>query len=91
MFAEMTVTAVQFWFVRGNFKLKDILIGSKKYIIASLVMFVSCLFIGQFLEVNIKSLFIEVGLGIIVYVAMLIILKDEFFRSILNKIKDKVR
>jgi len=86
----MTVTAVQLYFVRHDFKFKDIIKNAKNYIISSVTMLICCLILGCFLSNGMASLFIIVVVGIVVYGVLLILLKDEFVFEILKKIKNKL-
>ena len=85
--AEGTVTAIQLYFVRKDFNIKEILKGTRNYLIASLTMFVSCYSIGIFIEEGISPLLFEVVIGIIIYGEILILLKDELVEDIFKKIK----
>ena len=88
--AEGTVTAIQLYFVRKDFNIKEILKNSKNYLIASLVMFAVCLIIGRFIKYGISPLLFQVGIGALVYRTILIILKDELVSEILKKIKNMI-
>ncbi len=89
--AEFTVTVIQLYFVRHDFNFREIIKSSKNYVISSITMFIVCIILGQILSNGIVSLFIEVGTGIVVYGAMLIILKDEFVLEILKRLKNKIK
>ena len=83
--AEFFVTVIQFYFIRKNFSISEILKMSLKPFTASIIMFSFCLLIGLIVEDNMASLVAQVIIGIIVYFFTLIILKDTFIASILNK------
>ena len=85
--AELTVTLIQIYFVRKDFHLDYILKMSKKYGIVSLIMYVVCFIIGNFVVNTLISIILQIIVGIIIYGTLIIILKDEFVYEILNKLK----
>ena len=89
--AELTVTSVQMYFVRKDFKLKEVFKLSKNYLIASLIMFIICLVIGRFIDNNLISTVVQVIAGGITYGICLLILRDKFIFEVLNKIKNKIK
>ena len=85
--AELTVTLVQMYFVRKEFKVKEILKLSKNYLISSIVMFVMCFIIGKFINNDLISTAIQIIVGIITYIICLLILKDKFIFELFKKIR----
>lgn len=88
--AEGTVTAIQLYYVRDKVRIKKILGSSKNYVIAGIVMFIVDWMIKVKLLSNIGniiSLAILIGVGAIIYITMLLLLKDDMLMDILNKIK----
>ena len=59
--AEITVTAVQIYFVRHDFKFKEILKNGRNYLFASVIMFIVCIIIENLLEPGLIALFVIVG------------------------------
>lgn len=86
--AEFLVTAIQFYFVRKEFKFKDVIKMSKNYFIASIVMFGIVSLINQ-TDIVIRSITVvlETGIGVIIYLLMLYLLKDEFFINTYKSVK----
>lgn len=84
IFAEFSVTAIQLFYIRKDFKLSKILTMSSKYFIAGLSMFLLCLLISFFIENKIVGLITQVVVGVIVYFSMLIILREQFILNTLN-------
>lgn len=76
--AELSVTLVQLYFVRKDFKLIEIIKLSKNYIIASIIMLVICYIIDFFITERLIGLILQVVFGSIVYLIILIVLKDRF-------------
>lgn len=88
--AELTVTIVQMYFVRNDFNIKKIAKLSKKYIVASIIMFIVCLVVRQVINNNLISVAVQVIIGGLTYALCLLILKDEFVYEMLNRLKGKV-
>lgn len=89
MVAELIVTIVQMYYTRKDFNTINIIGLSKNYIIASIVMFISCMLISKNIVSNTLSVIVQGIIGAIVYFIVLLIMKDEFLISILNKIKKR--
>ncbi len=89
--AEIFVTLVQFVFVRNDFNIKEIIKLSTKYVISAIVMFIACSVIGMLINNNLYSIIIQVLVGILTYVSCLLLLKDSFTYSILNKVIGRLK
>lgn len=85
--AELCVTIAGFVYVRRKrlYELKPIFACSWKYWIAGLVMFGALFAIKSFLPVTVYALLILIATGVIVYFAMLLILRDEFLLEFIKK------
>ena len=88
--AEFTVTLVQLIFVRKEFDIKGILNLSIKYIISSIIMFIACKLVGVIQVNDFASIVLQVGVGTIIYILMLLVLKDKFTFDIIDEVKNKV-
>ena len=88
--AETLVAIIQFIFVRKDFNIKSILKLSIKYIFASIIMFIVCVMISKFVTNSLLSIILQVGIGISVYGITLLLLKDEFTYTIIDKVKQKL-
>ena len=89
--AEFSVTAVQVFFVRKDFKALKILNSSRNYLFASLIMFVICLVIRSIVRKPYFSMALQVAIGGIIYLAILIILEDKFVFEIIDRIRKKFK
>ena len=76
--AELSVTLVQLYFVRKDFKLLEIVKLSKNYIIASILMFGICYAIDFFIAERLLGLVLQVACGGLSYLTILLVLKDKF-------------
>lgn len=86
--AETMVTLVQFYFVRKDFKLSVLRLGGKN-LISALIMGIVVFAISLFIEPTFVNTVIEVGVGAVIYIALIIVLKDEFTVNVIKKIKRK--
>lgn len=77
------------YYTRKDFSTINIIGLSKNYIIASIIMFISCIIISKNIVDNTLSVIAQGIIGAIVYVIALLMMKDEFLISILSKIKKK--
>lgn len=89
--AELVVALIQIYFVRNDFDFKEILKNSRNYLISSIIMFIVCLILGKLINNNFISTIIQVTLGGIIYISILLILKDQFVLEIIEKLKTKLR
>ncbi len=88
--AELAVTAVQFRFVRKEFSPKILLDGWRCFF-ASLIMGASVYLISDFTPPTFTSTLIQVSVGVVIYVVMLLILKEPFIYTLLGKVSKKLR
>lgn len=88
--AETVVAVIMFCFIRKNLSLREILKSSIKYLISGIIMFVPCFILGRILEPSIINTFIIVFTGVVVYLICLILLKDEFFFEIANRLTSRL-
>ncbi len=89
--AEFSVTAIQFYFVRKDINIKDTILMSKNYIISGLGMFIVCKLIDYGIANNIVALICQILIGCLTYMGILYILKDNFFKYILEIVKNKLK
>lgn len=90
VFAELSVTIVQYIFVRKNIEKKPILINLAKYIISGTIMFSVVSVVGTFMKANILTTIIQVIVGSITYFVGLLILKEEMNLMVINIIRLKL-
>jgi len=87
--AEFSVTFVQFIIMKKYFDLKALSKEFTKYLVASTTMFMIILFINKVILIKgILLTLIQIIIGIIVYFAMLFILKSEILKFIIEKAND---
>lgn len=89
--AELSVTLVQMYYTRNDFKWHKILSIPGKYILASIIMFLICLIVPYLIKSNFVCLITQVLLGSIVYFGILILLKDKFLIAIMERFLKPLR
>lgn len=93
--AELTVTCIQFYFIKQEIKFKQILKLSYKYFISAVVMFLFSSIVGIFIQNEFISIIIQIFVSIVSYTLVLIMLNDEFFIILRNmflaKFKEKIK
>lgn len=89
--AEFSVTAIQFYFVRNEIDIKETIKLSRNYLIAGGIMFAICKFIDYIIQSNLLGIITQVTLGVLIYVGVLLILKDKFLNYIIGIVKEKLR
>lgn len=87
--AEYTILAVQLYFVHQDISVKEFFKPSIKYLIAGTVMLFCVVLTGYFITNISLSIVVSILVGIVVYIAMLFLLKDTFFLLICNQIIGK--
>ena len=88
--AEFVVTGVQFYLLRKEIKIKDVINIGKKYFIAGIIMFIVSVLIGNNISNNLISIVVQTITGGIIYFIVLILLKDEFLLNLIKTAKEKV-
>lgn len=83
--AEAIVSIVMYIFVHKQISFLKVLLSSWKYVLAGIVMFIPCYYIGLKLESSILNTFIIVTIGVLTYGIMLLILRDEFLMRQIKK------
>ena len=82
--AELAVVIVQFIYVRKDFNLKQIFKMSINYFVAAVIMFVICYPITYLIKDNFTCIVIQGLTGGLVYLIVLLVLKDKFLFEIIN-------
>ena len=77
------------YYTRKDFSTINIIGLSRNYIIASIIMFISCIIISKNILNNTLSVIVQAIIGAIIYVIVLLMMKDKFLISILSKVKKR--
>lgn len=82
--AELSVTVVQLYFIKNEFKVPDVFNGTIKFLVAGLIMFCGCYFIDLIIISNITGLILQIFCGVCFYFGTLLILKDKFMLELVD-------
>ena len=92
--SQLVVDLIQLQYIKDEIDIKGLLVLARKYLLSGIVMFLLCFIVGKFAErlntgymIQIVS---QVLVGVVVYFAMLIGLKDDYVYKFINVIKNKV-
>jgi len=88
--SEFVVLLVELYVIRKDISIKEIIKLGSTYLIAGLVMLVVCVFIQSVLVQSVRTMIIQIITGVVIYVIMLYILKDEYLNMFLEKGKSIV-
>lgn len=85
--SELIVVIAQMYVIRKDINPKEVINLSYTYFLSGGVMLAITLFLKILLGVGIKIIVIQVIVGVLVYVFMLWILKDEYLKIFIDKVK----
>ena len=88
--SQMAVDGVQIYFVKKDVKWKPLIRIAVRYLVASLIMFTACTIVKLLISTGILSILLQMIIGTVVYVIMLIVFKDKFLNTIIERIKSKL-
>lgn len=89
--AETSVTGVQIFFTRKEFNYKLILKENGRYIAASVVMFLPTVILSARMTASIVHTAMCVLVGVVIFVGMLIAMRDEQIYEFQNTIRKKLK
>lgn len=87
--AEFVVTFTQFVLVRKEISIFNVIKSIYKYIIASIIMFMISICLGYFIKNNLISIIVQVISSILVYLVVILLVKDKMVFEGINMIKNK--
>ncbi len=88
--AETIIAAIQLFFVRKDFEVKNLIKPASKYLLVSIVMFLVCFAVSKVVPNNLLGLIIIVIVGTLFYILSLALTRDEMLKSITSSIKTKL-
>lgn len=89
--AEFGVTIIQYLSLRDNINIEKIAKSILKYTVSSIVMFSCVRFIGMYMGAKIITTIIQAFIGAIIYILILLLLKEEINLVAFKYIYTKVR
>ncbi len=87
--AETSVTLIQYFSIRKKVSIKFNSKSYYVYLIGSLLMLAIVYFEGKVLPINVLGTLIQVGTGVIIYILVLIISKEDITMKVFNKLKER--
>lgn len=87
--SEAVVTGYQMWSVRKEIRFAEMFKNTFKYLVAGVVMFIPVYLMNIKLHTSVLTLGLEVVIGIIIYIAMILILKPTSLQTVFQMIKRK--
>lgn len=87
--AEFAVTGIQFYLARKEISIIEVVRIAKNYFVASIIMFCISIILGKIINNNMLSIILQASCGGIVYLIVLIILKDRIIDETVNLLKNK--
>jgi len=88
--SQLVVDSVQIYFVRKDIRWKPLIRVAIRYCVASLVMFGACLVMKFVIHHAVVTILVQMLVGVCVYIGMLILFRDRFLNTILERIKGKI-
>ena len=89
--AQTLVVIIQCAYIRKDINIKSALTCGINYAIASIIMFLVCIFIGLIIKNALLAIMLKVVFGALAYGLILIILKDEYVKLIFELLKSKFK
>lgn len=87
--AEASVTLIQYISIRKYVKIKFNSKSYYVYLIGSLFMLAVVYFEGKVLPINVLGTLVQVGTGVLIYILVLIISKEDITMKVFNKLKER--
>ena len=86
--SELTLVLVEFYIIRKDINIKEVLKSSSNYLLAGIVMFGTCILIQIALGVSTVTMVTQIIARVLVYIAVLVGLKDEYLKMFTDKVKN---
>ena len=88
--SQLVVAVLQIHIIRNDISIREILKYSLKYFIAGSIMLIVCCLSKLIVNVGVKTIILQIGLGAITYLVVLILLKEIFIYYFLRRVKEKI-
>lgn len=86
--SEIGVTSYELYIISSEIEISLFFKEVWKYLISGLIMAVSVFYLNELLLFNVTVLFLDVLVGITIYISMLIFLRASFLKIVLRKLND---
>lgn len=85
---ELIVVVVEFYIIRKDINIKEVIKSGLNYVLAGSVMLITCMLIQITLKVSTATMVVQIIAGILVYALMLVILKDDYLKMFIERGKN---
>lgn len=86
--AELLIASVQLYCIRNVLDIKATMKIGLKYLSFGIIMYISCMLVNLITDDLLYSLLLQVFTGVVVYILLLVITKDEMFEYIFKMVKN---
>ena len=86
--SQLVVDAIQWYYVKDEIDIKEMVKLSYKYLFAAIMMFICCMLVRIVLS-GFVCFVVQGIIGVIIYFGILIIFKDEFIYLIIDRIRNR--
>lgn len=86
--SELLVVGIEFYVIRKDMNVKKVIKSGINYILSGGIMLIFSILIQSILGINIYTMIVQIIIGILVYVISLWILKDEYLKMFINRVKN---
>ena len=91
LISECIIVCVQLYLIRKDFSLTKLIRLCKKYILASIIMFIVIYPISKFMSPTIIDTTLVGIIGVCVYIVSLFFMRDEFVMNIVCAVKNRIK
>lgn len=88
--SQVVVDGVQIFFVRHDIRWKPLIRIAVRYLVSSLFMFGACQLVKLVIHIPAVTILAQMIVGVAVYIGMLILFRDKFLNTILDRVKGKI-
>lgn len=86
--SELLLVIVELYVIRNDINIKEVLKSSTNYLLSGIIMLATCMLIQIALGVSTVTMLTQIIAGVLVYILVLVILKDEYLKMFIDKGKN---
>lgn len=88
--SELIVVVVEFFVIRKDINIKEVLKSSSSYLLSGIIMLITCILVQIAFGASTVTMVTQIIAGVLVYVFMLVILKDEYLKMFIDRAKGMI-
>lgn len=88
--SELIVVVVEFIVIRKDINIKEVLKSSSSYLLSGIIMLITCTLVQIAFGASTVTMVTQIIAGVLVYVFMLVILKDEYLKMFIDRAKGMI-